>query len=80
MGEGVERLMVFDSSVGRYRNARGHFLPLGATKLVCGICGKAWRGVGSPARCPDCGKTSYAISTLREKKEKHGTNKGKSNS
>lgn len=72
--------MVFDSSVGRYRDVRGHFLPLAVTKLVCASCRKLWRGPGSPARCPDCGQSSYAISILRKEKGKHGVRESKSNS
>ncbi len=59
--------MVFDSTVGRYRGSGRHFLPLGATKLVCASCGKLWRGPGSPALCPDCHKASFSISVLRRK-------------
>ena len=35
------------------------------TKLVCARCRADWRGPGSPARCPDCGEISYAISVER---------------
>lgn len=70
----------FDPTVGRYRGAGGRFLSFPSmTKLVCASCGKAWRGSGSPARCLDCGKTSYPISVSR-KKASDGASKGKSNS
>ncbi len=76
--------MIFDATVGRYRGSGRHFLPLGPTKLVCASCGELWRGPGNPASCPDCGKASYAISVLRNKKAKRrvkrGVSKGKSNS
>ena len=31
------------------------------TAVVCARCHRRWRGAGSPARCPDCGYTSYPI-------------------
>jgi len=34
-------------------------------KLVCGKCGADWEGSGSPALCPKCRQSSFAIAVKK---------------
>ena len=40
------------------------------TKLVCLKCGEDWKGVHSPAICPDCGQASAPIAVEVKKGKK----------